>query len=150
MINRFIRMPSLLTVLLAGRWRRNAVLLFSSACSRSPSTSVQPVSGSHVWPLDPLSFETRLVYSPGYQSLNMTFGVDSTQATLGLTLFVLGYGIGPLFLSATSEIPQLGRNPSYIITLALFVIIQIPSALATSFRTLLALRSVSILYVEHI
>jgi len=80
------------------------------------------------------------IYSPGYESLNQDFGVSSVVATLGLTLFVLGYGIGPLFLSAPSEIPQIGRNPPYMITLFLFVILQIPSALVNNFAGLMVLR----------
>ena len=34
---------------------------------------------------------------------------------------VLGYGIGPMFLSPLSEIPQLGRTPVYIACLTVFV-----------------------------
>lgn len=39
-----------------------------------------------------------------------------------------------------SEIPQIGRNLVYIPTLALFVVLQIPTALATNFGMLLAFR----------
>jgi len=84
------------------------------------------------------------IYSPGYMSLQQTFpGINQTLATLGLTLFVIGYAIGPLFLAAPSEIPQIGRTPIYMITLFLFVILQIPSALATNFAGLMVLRFLS-------
>jgi MFS transporter, DHA1 family, multidrug resistance protein len=39
-----------------------------------------------------------------------------------------------------SEVPQIGRNPVYIGTLAVFVLFQIPTALATNFGMLLAFR----------
>ena len=39
-----------------------------------------------------------------------------------------------------SEIPQIGRNPVYIGTLAIFVIFQVPTALAQNFGMLLAFR----------
>jgi DHA1 family multidrug resistance protein-like MFS transporter len=39
-----------------------------------------------------------------------------------------------------SEIPQVGRNPIYISTLFIFVMFQIPTALATNFGMLLAFR----------
>ena len=39
-----------------------------------------------------------------------------------------------------SEIPQIGRNPIYIGTLIVFVILQIPVALAPNFATLLVFR----------
>lgn len=45
------------------------------------------------------------------------FGVSQVAATLGLTTFVAGYGLGPLIWSPLSEIPQFGRNPIYISTL---------------------------------
>ena len=87
-----------------------------------------------------------------------TFGVSQVAATLGLTLFVAGYGVGPLLWSPMSEIPQFGRNPIYIATLrkcaaifitkykplmldaVVFVLFQIPTALATNFGMLLAFR----------
>lgn len=42
-----------------------------------------------------------------------------------------------------SEIPQIGRNPVYIITLAVFVILQVPTALAVNFGMLLAFRFIT-------
>ena len=61
-------------------------------------------------------------------------------ATLGLTTFVAGYGVGPMLWSPMSEIPQIGRNPIYLATLAVFVAFQAPTALATNFGMLLAFR----------
>jgi DHA1 family multidrug resistance protein-like MFS transporter len=42
--------------------------------------------------------------------------------------------------SPLSEIPQIGRNPIYIGTLLVFVLLQIPTALASNFGMLLAFR----------
>jgi multidrug resistance protein len=42
--------------------------------------------------------------------------------------------------SPMSEVPQVGRNPVYIGTLLVFVLFQIPTALATNFGMLLAFR----------
>lgn len=39
-----------------------------------------------------------------------------------------------------SEIPQIGRNPVYVGTLIVFVILQVPTALAVNFGMLLAFR----------
>lgn len=69
-----------------------------------------------------------------------TFGVSQVAATLGLCLFVAGYGLGPMIFSPMSEIPQVGRNPVYLITLAIFVAFQAPTARATNFGMLLAFR----------
>ncbi|KAI0156551.1 MFS transporter [Xylariaceae sp. FL1272] len=80
------------------------------------------------------------IYTAGLQSAAHHFHVSEVAATLGLTLFVAGYGVGPMFLSPLSEIPQIGRNPVYIITLAIFVVLQVPTALAVNFGMLLAFR----------
>jgi DHA1 family multidrug resistance protein-like MFS transporter len=55
-------------------------------------------------------------------------------------MFVLGYGIGPMILSPLSEIPQFGRTNVYILTLTIFVLLQIPTALSHSLGGLLVLR----------
>ncbi|KAI9727532.1 MAG: hypothetical protein M1828_006474 [Chrysothrix sp. TS-e1954] len=83
------------------------------------------------------------IYSAGTESVAMQFGVSRVAATLGLTLFVAGYGTGPMIWAPMSEIPQFGRNPLYIATLALFVILQVPTALATNFGMLLAFRFIT-------
>lgn len=83
---------------------------------------------------------TQAIYSAGELSLAKEFNIDDTAATLGLTLFVAGYGCGPLILSPLSEIPQIGRNPVYIITLILFVILNVPTALSVNLGMFLAFR----------
>ena len=80
------------------------------------------------------------IYSAGTETVVKDFGVSQTKATLGLTLFVAGYGLGPMIWAPMSEIPQIGRNPIYIGTLAVFVIFQVPTALATNFAMLLCFR----------
>lgn len=80
------------------------------------------------------------IYTAGIEDVERVFGVSQVAATLGLTLFVAGYGVGPMLWSPMSEIPFVGRNPVYILTLAVFVIFQVPTALATNFGMLLAFR----------
>lgn len=80
------------------------------------------------------------IYSAGEETVVKDFGVSQTKATLGLTLFVAGYGLGPMIWAPMSEIPQIGRNPIYIGTLAVFVIFQVPTALAVNFAMLLCFR----------
>lgn len=70
----------------------------------------------------------------------MEFNTNHTIATLGLTLFVIGYGVGPLFLAPLSEIPAIGRNPPYVITLAIFVILQPITATVQNIPGFLVLR----------
>ncbi|THX26755.1 putative caffeine resistance protein 5 [Aureobasidium pullulans] len=64
------------------------------------------------------------IYSAGEQQITMVFGVSTVVATIGLTLFVAGYGLGPMIWSPMSEIPQIGRNPIYMSTLFAFVFLN--------------------------
>ena len=80
------------------------------------------------------------IYSAGIEGVSREFGVSRTASVLGLTLFVLGYAFGPMVWAPMSEIPQIGRNPVYIGTLVVFVIFQVPTALAVNFGMLLAFR----------
>ncbi|KAK0202579.1 major facilitator superfamily domain-containing protein [Desarmillaria ectypa] len=80
------------------------------------------------------------IYTPSIPGIMIAFNVSLMKATLGLTLYVLAYGIGPMFLSPLQELPSLGRNPVYMGTLFLFVIFQIPVATAKNISTILAFR----------
>lgn len=57
------------------------------------------------------------IYTAGIQDVMLQFGVAQVPATLGLTLYVAGYGLGPLIWSPMSEVPQVGRLWVYIATL---------------------------------
>ncbi len=83
------------------------------------------------------------IYAPGIEDVSIKFGVSPVAATLGLTIFVIGYGIGPMFLSPLSEVPQLGRTTVYIVSLLIFVVLQVPTALAKNLGALLPLRFIA-------
>ncbi|KAJ7803201.1 major facilitator superfamily domain-containing protein [Mycena olivaceomarginata] len=80
------------------------------------------------------------IYTSSIPGLMQEFHVSLTMATLGLTLYVLAYGIGPMFLTPLQELPLLGRNPVYMATLFLFLIFQIPMITAKNMNTVLAMR----------
>ncbi|KAK6439678.1 GTPase-activating protein [Oleoguttula sp. CCFEE 5521] len=80
------------------------------------------------------------IYAPAVESVSETFGVSTVAAILGLTLFVLGYGLGPMIWSPMSEVPYIGRMPVYIATLAVFVALQGPTARSSSFGMLMVMR----------
>ncbi|BFZ64826.1 GTPase-activating protein [Saitoella coloradoensis] len=80
------------------------------------------------------------IYSPGILDIEQRWGITQVPATLGLTAFVAGYGIGPMFLSPLSEIPAIGRNTIYIICLFIFVCLQVPTALCGGLGALIPLR----------
>lgn len=68
------------------------------------------------------------------------FHVAQVPATLGLSLFVAGYGLGPMIWAPMSEIPETGRNPVYIGTLVVFVFFNFAVIYAKNFGMLLAFR----------
>lgn len=80
------------------------------------------------------------IYAPSEPGVMIAFGVSETAAQLGLALYVLAYGIGPMLWAPLSEIPSIGRNPPYIATFALFVILTVPAALVDNYGGLIVLR----------
>lgn len=85
-------------------------------------------------------YTSSAIYTSSEAGVRKAFNVGEIEATLGLALYVLGYGIGPLIFSPLSEIPIIGRNPIYISTMWLFVILSIPTAFAQNYPGLMVLR----------
>ena len=80
------------------------------------------------------------IYSAGLLGIEDRFEVSQVAATLGVTLFVAAYGLGPMIWAPLSEIPQIGRNPVYIGTLVAFVFFQFAIIYAKNFGMLMAFR----------
>lgn len=51
------------------------------------------------------------IYSPSIPGVMEQFGVEVGAASMGMSMYVLAYGAGPLLFSPLSEIPIIGRNP---------------------------------------
>lgn len=66
------------------------------------------------------------------------FGNSRIVSTLGLSLFVLGISLGPMFLSPLSEF--YGRRPIYLVSWSMYVIWIIPQAVARNIATVLVAR----------
>ncbi|RMZ89128.1 hypothetical protein DV736_g3649, partial [Chaetothyriales sp. CBS 134916] len=78
--------------------------------------------------------------TPSEPYIEARFGISAELASMGLSLYVAGYGIGPLLFSPMSEIPVIGRNPPYMVTLSIFLIISIITAVVDNFPALMVLR----------
>ncbi|KAJ5609894.1 MFS general substrate transporter [Penicillium herquei] len=83
------------------------------------------------------------IYTPGEPYLMDEFGVSKTVAILGLSLFTLGYGFGPMLWSPLSEMPKLGRSGIFFWTLLAFIIFQLPVGLAPNVVVFLVFRFVT-------
>ncbi|KAK4068293.1 uncharacterized protein Triagg1_7536 [Trichoderma aggressivum f. europaeum] len=68
------------------------------------------------------------------------FSVSVEASELGLALYVLAYGVGPLIFGPLTEIPVIGRNPVYYLTFLVFFALSFPAATINSFGGLLAVR----------
>ena len=66
------------------------------------------------------------------------FHISHELALLPVTVFVIGFGVGPLVFAPLSEL--FGRKPVYTITLGLAVIFVIPCALSTNITMLIICR----------
>ncbi|KAJ5355648.1 hypothetical protein N7517_010257, partial [Penicillium concentricum] len=80
------------------------------------------------------------IYVPAESQIMEYFQVSQTKASLGLALYVLGYGLGPLLFSPLSEVPLYGRNIPYITSLTIFVVLCVPTALVDNYAGLMVLR----------
>ncbi|KFZ22912.1 hypothetical protein V502_02608 [Pseudogymnoascus sp. VKM F-4520 (FW-2644)] len=80
------------------------------------------------------------IYTSSIPQVIEKFNLSEVDASLPLSLYVLAYGIGPLVFSPLSEIPKVGRSPVYLVTMFIFTIISIPTALVNNFAGLLVLR----------
>jgi DHA1 family multidrug resistance protein-like MFS transporter len=80
------------------------------------------------------------IYTSSEPQIMQVFGVGQSKASLGLSIYVIGYGVGPLIFSPLSEIPVFGRNVPYMVSFALFVILCVPMALVDNYAGLLVLR----------
>ena len=66
------------------------------------------------------------------------FDVSSLVAIVGVSMVLLGFTLGPLFLAPLSE--MYGRKPVYVACMAVFTLFQIGCALAENIETILICR----------
>lgn len=83
------------------------------------------------------------IYTPGVEEIKEKFHISTTVASLPLSLFVIGYGLGPMVWSPFSEHPAFGRTSIYFVTLFIFFILQIPTALVNNIAGLCVLRFIA-------
>ncbi|KAJ9123475.1 hypothetical protein QFC24_003689 [Naganishia onofrii] len=83
------------------------------------------------------------IYTASIPGLMQAYNSSLVVATLGLSLFVVFYGLGPSILVPLQELPSLGRNPVYLSSLALFALFTMASALAQNMATVLVTRALA-------
>lgn len=93
-----------------------------------------------IWLLTFAIYIGSAIYTPGIPDAAQHFGISTVAATLGLTLFVLGYAVGPMILSPLSELPAVGRSPTYVLSLIVFVFFNFGVIYASNLGMFLAFR----------
>ncbi|KAI0456731.1 cycloheximide resistance protein [Xylaria acuta] len=80
------------------------------------------------------------IITPAQTIFMQLYGVSAQVSSLPLSLYILGYGLGPLFFSPLSEVPKVGRNAPYMISFALFILITVGTSRVDNFPGLVVLR----------
>lgn len=83
------------------------------------------------------------IYTPGQEDIQKEFHVGHVTATLNMSLYVLGYGIGPVMFSPLSEVAKFGRMQLYMYTLLLFTLFQIGCATVHNIGGLITMRFIA-------
>lgn len=77
------------------------------------------------------------IYTSSYTQMDDEFGTSHIVATLGLSMFVLGIALGPVW-SPLSEF--YGRRPIYLASFAAFTVFIVPCAVARNIETIVITR----------
>ncbi|SCU77391.1 LADA_0A00210g1_1 [Lachancea dasiensis] len=83
------------------------------------------------------------IYTPGQMAIQEDFHVGHVVGTLNLSLYVLGYGLGPVVFSPLSEVARVGRQHIYIVTLFMFMMFQVGAATVNNIGGLAVIRFIS-------
>ncbi|KAJ7708906.1 MFS polyamine transporter [Mycena rosella] len=77
-------------------------------------------------------------YSLGFDSMMRDLNCTEFQATVGLSVYTLGFGLVPLFSSSFSE--EFGRQPLYIVSAVVFTAMYLLIAMAKNIQTVIVAR----------
>lgn len=80
------------------------------------------------------------IYTPAIGEISKDYGISNVAAITPLSVFVFGYGLGPIVLSPLSEHPAFGRLWIYMVCLVISICLMVPLALAPNLGAMLALR----------
>lgn len=83
------------------RWRKWLIVLIGSGCSLCVTCA-------------------SAMYTSTYEQMDQEFGISTEVATVGLTTYVCGLGLGPMFLAPLSEF--YGRRIIYLSAFGMFFI----------------------------
>lgn len=80
-------------------------------------------------------------FAMGYDSMMRDLKCTEFEATLGLSLYIIGFAVVPLFTSSFSE--EFGRLPLYIVCAFFYTLTQVMAALGTNITMVIVSRLLS-------
>ncbi|AQZ16936.1 hypothetical protein BZL39_K05350 [Zygosaccharomyces parabailii] len=104
------------------------------------STCKKTIVVSQVMLLTCVTYMGASIYTPGQEDIQKQFHVGHVVGTLNMSMYVLGYGIGPMIFSPLSEVSTIGRQQIYTITFFMFMTIQVGAATVQNIGGLIIIR----------
>lgn len=87
--------------------------------------------------MDDSTFGTS-VYTPALQDVMNDFNVSRTAALVGITVYTLGLGFGPIFSAPLSE--KYGRKIVYVLSSPIFILFTLGAGFSKTFASLIVCR----------
>ncbi|QDS70197.1 hypothetical protein FKW77_006591 [Venturia effusa] len=85
-------------------------------------------------------YSASAIITPAQEVFVEIWGASRQSSSLVLSMFVLGYGLGPLLFSPMSEMPSVGRNIAYMSSFLIFIVITAIGSRVNNFPGLVVLR----------
>ncbi|KAI1611565.1 MFS transporter [Exophiala viscosa] len=83
---------------------------------------------------------TASIITPTAEFIVKRYDVSIVMASLGLSMYVVGYGLGPMFFSPLSEVAWIGRNPPYLYSFIVSFAMSIALCFVDNFPGIIVLR----------
>lgn len=80
------------------------------------------------------------IATPGIEGRIKEFNISITKGTMILSVFIMGYAVGPLFLAPPSDMPSIGRSTPYWTSMLAFILFNVGTAHAQSYGTHITMR----------
>ncbi|KAF1964756.1 cycloheximide resistance protein [Bimuria novae-zelandiae CBS 107.79] len=85
-------------------------------------------------------YSASAIITPAEGIFSQKWGTSGQVSALVLSMYVLGYGTGPLIFSPLSEMPMVGRNVPYMMSFAIFIIMTAVGSGISNFPGIVVIR----------
>ncbi|KAF2100885.1 putative MFS transporter [Rhizodiscina lignyota] len=85
-------------------------------------------------------YSASAIITPAEGTFEEIYGVTAEVSALVLSMYVLGYGLGPLIFSPMSEMPMVGRNVAYMSSFFIFIVMTAVGSRVSNFPGFVVVR----------